>query len=135
MDNCIFCKVACGEAHSWKVYEDEYTYAFLDINPVNEYHTLVIPKNHYENIFDIPEDEAVHIIKAVKKVVSLYNKKLLLNNVQIVNSSGAEAQQDVFHIHFHIVPRFLGDGQDVKWTTHKEWRERFDDLLAKLSDE
>ena len=76
MENCIFCKVACGKANSWKVYEDEHTYAFLDINPVNEYHTLVIPKNHYENIFDIPEDEAVYIMKTIKKVVSLYENKL-----------------------------------------------------------
>lgn len=134
MDNCIFCKVAHGEAHSWKVDEDEHTYVFLDINPVNEYHTLVIPKKHYENIFDIPEDELLHITKAIKKTVHLYNAKLGLKNVQIINSSGAEAQQDVFHIHFHIVPRFSGDNQDVKWTTHKEWRERFDDLLLKLKD-
>ena len=122
------------EAHSWKVYEDEHTYAFLDINPVNEYHTLVIPKNHYENIFDIPEDEALFIMRTIKKVINLYSEKLGLKNVQIINSSGAEAQQDVFHIHFHIVPRFSGDGQDVKWKTHKEWRERFDNLLLKLSD-
>lgn len=76
MDDCIFCKVAGGKAHSWKVCGDGYTYAFLDINPVNEYHKLVIPKKHYENIFDIPEDEAAHIMKPVKKVVKLYNEKL-----------------------------------------------------------
>jgi histidine triad (HIT) family protein len=73
-------------------------------------------------------------MKTIKKIVDLYNKKLGLKNAQIINNSGAEAQQDVFHIHFHIVPRFLGDGQDVKWTTHKEWRERFDDLLLRLND-
>ncbi|NLG37752.1 MAG: HIT domain-containing protein, partial [Clostridiales bacterium] len=60
--------------------------------------------------------------------------KLGINNVQIINSSGAEAQQDVFHIHFHIVPREEGDGQDINWTTHKEWRDKFDDLLNKLSE-
>ena len=132
MENCIFCKISRGEAHSWKVYEDEDTYAFLDINPVNEYHTLVIPKRHYVNIFDIPEDEAVSIMRTIKKIVNLYNAKLGMQNVQIVNSNGAEAQQDVFHIHFHIVPRFAGDGQNVIWTTHSEWRERFDELLEKL---
>lgn len=134
MNDCIFCKVAGSKAHSWKVCEDEYTYAFLDINPVNEYHTLVIPKKHYENMFDIPEDEALHIMKTIKKVVNLYSEKLGLKNVQVINSSGAEAQQDVFHIHFHIVPRFSGDGQDVKWMTHKEWRSKFDNLLQKLKD-
>jgi histidine triad (HIT) family protein len=132
MGDCIFCKVACGEAPSWKIYEDENTYAFLDINPVNEYHTLVIPKKHYENIFEIPEEEAVFLMKTIKKMVNLFKEKLNISNVQIINCSGAEAQQDVFHIHFHIVPRFIGDNQDVIWTTHKEWRERFDDLLLRL---
>ena len=74
MDDCIFCKVASGKAKSWKVYEDEHAYAFLDINPVNEYHTLVIPKKHYENIFDIEEKDLLHLMSVVKKVVSLYNE-------------------------------------------------------------
>jgi histidine triad (HIT) family protein len=132
MENCIFCKIVRGETHSWKVYEDEYTYAFFDINPVNEYHTLVIPKKHYENIFDIPEDEAVHVMKTIKKVADLYNERLGMNNVQIINNNGAEAQQDVFHIHFHIMPRFKGDSQNIKWIIHTELRERFDDMLLKL---
>ncbi len=106
---------------------------FLDINPVNEYHTLIIPKKHYENIFDITENELLKVMSLVKKVVSLYNNKLGINNVQIINSSGSEAQQDVFHLHFHVVPRTQGDNQDIKWTTHKEWRKKFDDLLTKIS--
>ncbi len=134
MDHCIFCKVAQGLAHSWKVYEDQFTYAFLDINPVNEYHTLVIPKNHYENIFDITNDELTHIMHTIKRIVDLYHEKLGINNVQVINSSGAEAQQDVFHLHFHIVPRSNGDGQNIIWKTHKEWREKFDGLLQRLSD-
>jgi len=132
MENCIFCKIIRGEMPSWKVYEDEYTYAFFDINPVNEYHTLVIPKNHYENIFDIPKNEAVNIMKTVKKIVDLYKEKLGMENIQILNSSGKEAQQDVFHIHFHIVPRFLGDNQNIKWTPQPELCERFDGLLLKI---
>ena len=134
MQDCIFCKIIRGEAKSWKIYEDDFTFVFLDINPVNEYHTLVIPKRHFENIFDITEDEFQHLSKTIKRIVNLYNVKLGMKNIQIINSSGAEAQQDVFHIHFHIVPRYKGDNQDVKWTTHKEWREKFDDLLIKLQD-
>lgn len=133
MENCIFCQIASGNAKSWKVYETDHAYAFLDIHPVNEYHTLVIPKRHYVNIFDIPTGELLHVISALKHVVDLYQERLGLANAQIVNSSGAEAQQDVFHLHFHIVPRQKGDGQDVKWSPHPEMRERFDDLLAKLT--
>lgn len=133
MEDCIFCQIASGNAKSWKVYENDHAYAFLDIHPVNEYHTLVIPKRHYVNIFDIPTGELLHVISALKHVVDLYQERLGLANAQIVNSSGAEAQQDVFHLHFHIVPRQKGDGQDVKWSPHPEMQERFDDLLAKLT--
>lgn len=133
MEDCIFCRVASGNAKSWKVYETEHAYAFLDIHPVNEYHTLVIPKQHYVNIFDVPTEEFFHVMSALKHVVDLYQERLGLANAQIVNSSGAQAQQDVFHLHFHIVPRQKGDGQDVKWSTHPEMRDRFDDLLANLT--
>ena len=133
MEDCIFCQIASGNAKSWKVYETDHAYAFLDIHPVNEYHTLVIPKRHYVNIFDIPTGELLHVMSALKHVVDLYQERLGLANAQIVNSSGAEAQQDVFHLHFHIVPRQKGDGQDVKWSPHPKMRERFDDLLAKLT--
>ncbi|MEI6498538.1 MAG: HIT family protein [bacterium] len=132
MDNCIFCKIVKGEIESKKVYENEKVFAFLDIYPASEYHTLVIPKKHYENIFDMPEDELLEIMKVVKKIVDLYRAKLGIENVQVINNSGAEAQQEVFHCHFHIVPRGKGDGQDIKWTTHPEWQNKFDEMLAKL---
>jgi histidine triad (HIT) family protein len=132
MNDCIFCKIIQGTAKSWKVYENDSVYAFLDIHPVNEYHTLVIPKNHYENIFDIPEHEFLEVISVVKKLVTLFKSKLGINTVQIINSSGADAQQDVFHVHFHIVPRKRGDGQNVRWETHPEWAEKFDLLLEKI---
>jgi histidine triad (HIT) family protein len=132
MSDCIFCKIVQGVAKSWKVYEDENVYAFLDIHPVNEFHTLVIPKNHYENIFDIPEHELMAVTTAVKKIVSLFSQKLGIHNVQVINSSGPEAQQDVFHFHIHIVPRKMGDNQNIRWRTHPEWVGNFDQLIDKL---
>ncbi len=133
MSDCIFCKIVQGKEKSWKVYEDEKVYAFLDIHPVNEYHTLVVPKTHYENIFDIPEHELLAVLSAVKKLVSLYERKLGIHAVQLINCSGAEAQQDVFHFHIHIVPRKAGDNQNIRWKTHPEWVTRFDQLLEKLA--
>ena len=132
MDNCIFCKIINGEAKSWKVFENDHVYVFLDIHPMNKYHTLVIPKKHYVNIFDIPDDELREVISVVRKVVKLYEEKIGIKNVQIINSSGAEAQQDVFHLHFHIAPRYHGDGQDVKWKTYPEMTEFYDDMLEEL---
>jgi histidine triad (HIT) family protein len=135
MSDCIFCKIVQGQAKSWKVYENDRVYAFLDIHPVNEYHTLVIPKQHYENIFDIPQQELGEVITVVKKLVTLFNTRLGIHAVQIINSSGAEAQQDVFHFHIHIVPRKWGDQQNVSWTTHPEWVSKFGQLVEKLKKE
>ena len=72
-------------------------------------------------------------MSVIKKLTTLYREKLGIENVQIVNSSGSEAQQDVFHIHFHIVPRYKGDGQDIQWKPHAELKEKFDELLEKLT--
>lgn len=132
MDDCIFCRIVEGSAPSWTVHETETAYAFLDIHPVSAYHTLVIPKRHYTDIFDVPKEELLGVMAALKDVVDRYHERLGLQNVQVINSSGAEAQQDVFHLHFHIVPRQDGDGLDIRWTTHPELREDFDALLARL---
>jgi histidine triad (HIT) family protein len=132
MNDCIFCKIVQGKARSWKVYEDESVYAFLDIHPVSQYHTLVIPKQHYENIFDIPENELIRVIAVVKNLALLYRDRLGINSLHIINSSGREAQQDVFHVHFHIVPRHKGDGQNVTWRTHPEWVEKYDGMLERI---
>ncbi len=134
MDNCLFCQIARGDAPSWGVYEDEATYAFLNIFPATEWHTLVVPKVHHVDVFDAPVEELVAVSYAVKRVVDLYRRALNISNVQIVNSSGAQAQQDVFHLHFHIVPRQPGDGQDIRWAMHPESRSRFDDMLSELRE-
>ena len=132
MENCIFCQIAKGEAPAWKVYENAHVVAFFNISAINEYHTLVIPKQHYVNIFDTPVEELQHVMTAVNRISTQYRETLGIENVQIVNSSGREAQQDVFHLHFHIVPRHAGDGQNVRWKSHPEYKERFDDLLEKI---
>jgi len=120
MKDCAFCKIAKKEISSFKVFENDDVYAFYDINPVSKYHTLVIPKKHYENLYDIPEKELVEIMKVVKKIVLMYRKKFGIKNVQIFNNSGKEAQQEVPHFHFHIVPRKAGDGQDIKMKKYPE---------------
>ncbi len=106
--------------------------AFFDSHPINEYHTLVIPRNHYENIFDIPEEELARLAAVAKKLAILYREKLGIGNIQLINSSGREAGQSVLHFHFHIVPRRWGDGQRIGWTTHPEWVDRFDQLLERM---
>lgn len=130
MEDCIFCKIVNGEAKSWKVYEDDLIMAFFDISVASEGHTLIIPKKHYENIYDIPEKEICELIKVVKKLAIKY--KLKINNIQILHSSGKEAQQDVFHFHFHLVPRRKDDDLDLSYKSHPELKKNFDKLLEKL---
>ncbi|MEL6674683.1 MAG: HIT domain-containing protein [Bacteroidota bacterium] len=132
--DCIFCKIVKGEAPSWKVMENDTTYAFLDINPATPYHTLIIPKNHYENIFDVPEAELRDVIAMTREVAKLYERKLGLQHCQVINSNGAEGQQDVFHLHYHLVPRKRGDGQNIRWKVHPEWRSDFDNMLQRIHD-
>lgn len=132
MSDCIFCEIVRGHEPSWKVYEDEDTFAFFSIDPVSEFHTLVVQKDHYADIFAMSEASLLQVMGTVKAVVSLYETKLGLRSLQILNSSGVDAQQDVFHVHFHVVPRTLGDGQDVKWRSRPELRERFDEMLTRL---
>ena len=132
MKDCIFCQIIRGEAHSWKIMDNDHAYAFLDINPVNPYHALVIPKIHAQDIFDISQSSLKEVIGLVHEVAALYKQRLGIDQVQIVNSNGPQAQQDVFHIHYHIVPRRLGDGQNIRWKTHPELRDKFDGMLEEL---
>jgi histidine triad (HIT) family protein len=104
MKDCIFCKIIKGEIPSYKVYEDDFVYAFLDINPSFPGHTLVIPKKHSENIFDIEKDDLERVVMASKKI-SQKMKSLGCSGINIYNNNGKKSGQIVFHFHMHIVPR------------------------------
>ncbi len=112
MDDCIFCKIIKGEIPSYKIYEDEYTYAFLDIAGDVDGHTLVIPKQHCTNILDCDEQTLAHVMQTVKKISNHYVSDCGYNGVNIINANDKSAQQSVFHLHFHIIPRKTNDGVD-----------------------
>jgi histidine triad (HIT) family protein len=111
-DNCIFCEIVKGISPSTKIYEDEHVLAFLDINPVTKNHTLIIPKNHYVNLYDIPENELIHLLVVAKRITLQFQNDCGVQGVNILHASGMEAQQSVFHFHLHLVPRKQGDGLD-----------------------
>jgi len=119
--DCIFCKIAAGEIPSHKVYEDGEVLAFLDITPVNPGHTLVIPKSHYGNLLDLPEDLLCALAKAVKKITPAVLAGIGAPGFNLGLINGAVAGQAVDHVHFHIMPRFEGDGRQL-WhgQAHKE---------------
>ena len=112
-EKCIFCKIIKGEIPAKIIYEDEYTLALLDIKPVNPGHTLVIPKEHYVNIFDIPEETMVHVGRTVKKMALALQQGLGIENMNISTNNGVHAGQEVFHSHTHLVPRHVGDGRKL----------------------
>ncbi len=110
MAECIFCKIIKGEIPSAKIYEDEDVLAFLDIGPVNKGHALVIPKRHYESIIDIDDETLSKIAVVLKKAAIAVKKGVEADGITISQSNGAAAGQVVPHIHFHVMPRFKGDG-------------------------
>ena len=107
---CIFCKIIKGEVPCDKIYEDENVLVFLDINPINKGHCLVVTKEHYETLLEIPEDESVYLFKALKKVSNALMKGLKADGFNIGMNNFSVAGQVVMHAHFHVIPRFKGDG-------------------------
>jgi diadenosine tetraphosphate (Ap4A) HIT family hydrolase len=106
VEQCVFCKIARNEAPASFVYEDEDVIAFLDARPINEGHTLVITRKHYENIYEAPEEEIGHLFKIVKKVAHAVRKSEKADGISIIQNNGRAANQVIFHLHAHIIPRF-----------------------------
>lgn len=104
MSECVFCKIARKEAPASIVYEDTQVIAFLSSRPVNAGHTLVIPKKHYENIYEIPEDKLAYLFKIVKKIAHAVKDATGTEGIRIVQNNGEAAGQVVFHLHVHIIP-------------------------------
>ncbi len=102
--DCIFCKIINKEIPCYKIYENDYVLAFLDVSPVLKGHTLVIPKKHFTNILDAENKYLEEVIKAVKQIANHY-VSLGYDGVNILNATGKAAEQSVFHLHFHILPR------------------------------
>ena len=104
-NNCVFCAIAAGEIPAFKIYEDDFALAYLDINPFAEGHTLVIPKSHTEGLLDTDEKTLAELLARVKKVAAHLKAALPCDGFNIMQNNGEAAGQTVRHIHFHIVPR------------------------------
>jgi histidine triad (HIT) family protein len=114
MGGCIFCRIVKGEVPCSKVYEDAHTLAFLDINPVSKGHTLVITKNHYPTVLEMPETEGVALAKASVKVGKAVKKAARADGINLLHNIGEAAGQLVFHAHVHLIPRFEHDGISLR---------------------
>ncbi|MBL7160232.1 MAG: HIT family protein [Candidatus Aenigmarchaeota archaeon] len=107
---CLFCRIIAGEIPAKKVYEDQVSLAFLDINPRNPGHTLLIPKKHAETIFDLPDAEGSKLFASLKKIAVKVKNGTKAHGLSICQNNGSAAGQVVGHVHFHLIPRFLNEG-------------------------
>ena len=130
--SCKFCRIVKGLEPSWTVYEDELVMAFLDINPASIGHTLIIPKKHYENIYDISEKELKRVIVIAKRLAEVYREALGASGVNILHASGRDAQQDVFHFHIHLVPRYKNDELNLWYRTQPIRKAELSQITQKI---
>ncbi len=106
---CIFCKIASGEAPAHRVYEDEHTLVFMDIFPVTDGHTLVVPKAHAENIYEVDEGALAAIARTSHRVAAAIRAELSPDGLMVFQLNGQAAGQTVFHYHMHLMPRTQGE--------------------------
>lgn len=132
MDNCIFCKIIKGEIPCYKIYEDDKTLAFLDIAGDFLGHTLVIPKNHCNNLLDADKNDYLAVMETVQKISKHYVKNCKFAGVNILNANNEEAEQSVFHLHIHIIPRLKDDNLHIFPKSIKQ-NFNLEDIAKKLS--
>jgi histidine triad (HIT) family protein len=113
--DCIFCSIVEETAPSWRVYEDDGAVAFLDIGQASPGHTLVVLRRHAPDIWSLTEDEAADITRSVHRVAARLRDTLHPSGMNVTQSNGAAAWQDVFHYHVHLVPRYANDGLVPPW--------------------
>ena len=131
MDDCIFCKIIKGDLPSYKVYEDEFTLAFLDINPIAPGHTLIILKEHYQDLVATPAADLAQIISTVKKIAPAVVSSVGATGFNVGVNNGKVAGQLIEHVHFHLIPRKEGDGLGG-WSNKPATPEELSKILTEI---
>lgn len=134
MAECVFCAIAAGESPAWVFYEHEAVIGILNLNPVSRYHVLVIPRRHADSLLEIEEADWLAVAQATRRIARAMREKLGIEHIQLITNAGREAQQSVFHLHMHLVPRRRGDNLDIIWHAHPEWRPQFDQWKNDLTE-
>ncbi|MBS6734864.1 MAG: HIT family protein [Clostridiales bacterium] len=116
MDNCIFCKIASGEIPAATLYEDDLFRVILDLGPASKGHALILPKNHYANLYEIPDELVGKAMVLAKKMGTALKEALGCDGLNVVQNNGEAAGQTVFHFHMHLIPRYQDDQVGLSWT-------------------
>ena len=135
MENCIFCKIAAGELPSTTLYEDQDFRVILDLGPASKGHALILPKEHYANIYEIPDELAAKAIILAKKMAGIMTRALNCDGFNIVQNNGEPAGQTVFHFHMHLIPRYEDDQVGLTWNPGSLTEEDKEEVLRKVMAE
>lgn len=134
MDDCIFCKMVAGQIPVTKIYEDEVVLAFLDIGPISDGHTLVIPKQHFEKTHDCPADLLGQVASRLGKIAGAVANAMDCDGYNLLCNNGSAAGQVIEHLHFHIVPRNTNDGVFDRWPSYKYPEGKIETIAAGIRE-
>ena len=132
-DDCIFCKLANGVFPTNKLYEDDDFTVILDAAPANKGHALILPKQHYDNLFEIDDEVSAKVLPLAKKIATALKDELGCDGVNVVQNNGVAAGQTVFHFHVHVIPRYDNDNCGLGWPQKEVDNDEQAELAAKLS--
>ena len=132
-ENCIFCKLANGDIPTATLYEDDDFRVILDAGPAAKGHALIIPKEHYANLYELPEETAGEVMKLAKKMTAQMTQRLGCEGFNQVQNNGELAGQTVFHFHMHLIPRYRDDGQKIGWKPQEATQEELETIRAQIT--
>ncbi len=133
-DDCIFCKIANGDIPSKTLYEDDCFRVILDLSPAAKGHALIMPKDHADNLFELPEETAGKAMKLAKKLGQQMKEKLGADGLNLVQNNGEAAGQTVKHFHLHVIPRYENDGQHISWNPGASTPEELEEIRSRIVD-
>lgn len=133
-EDCIFCKIANGEIDSKTIYEDEKFRVILDLGAATRGHSLVIPKEHAENLYELPEEFAEEVLPVAKKVAAKMKANLKCEGLNLVQNNGEIAGQTVMHFHLHMIPRYKDDGQEILWVPGTPSQEELEAVMHQITE-
>lgn len=131
--NCIFCKIANREIPSKTLYEDDKFRVILDLGPASKGHALILPKEHYADLYELPEETAGEVMKLAKKMAAQMTQRLGCEGFNLVQNNGELAGQTVFHFHMHLIPRYRDDGQKIGWKPQEATQEELEAIRAQIT--
>lgn len=134
-DNCIFCKIAAGDIPSATIYEDNDFRVILDIEPASKGHALILPKEHYANLYELSDELAAKALSVAKKVITKMTGILGCDGYNVVQNNGEAAGQTVFHFHIHLIPRYKDDNVNIGWSQGNLTEEIKAEILSGMNEE